>query len=42
MAKIVLDKNLQKDLVIRGLEQAKKFSWLNCAKETLRVIEKRA
>jgi len=41
MAKIVLDKDLRSSLKVKGLEQAKKFSWLSCAKETLAVIENR-
>jgi glycosyltransferase involved in cell wall biosynthesis len=42
MAKLVLDQDFKQKLVDRGLEQAKKFSWLKCAKETLLVIEKRS
>jgi len=41
MVKLVLDKDLQQQLTIKGLEQAKKFSWLTCAQETLAVIENR-
>jgi len=41
MAKIVLDKDLRRKLITNGREQVKKFSWLNCAKETLAVMEKR-
>ena len=41
MAKLVLDSDLKKDLIAKGLEQAKKFSWFDCAKETLAVLENR-
>ena len=41
MAKIVLDKDLRQNLIIKGREQVKKFSWLSCAKETLEVMESR-
>jgi len=41
MVKLVLDKDLQQQFTIKGLEQAKKFSWLTCAQETLAVIENR-
>ncbi|MEI6835600.1 MAG: glycosyltransferase family 1 protein [Candidatus Falkowbacteria bacterium] len=41
MAKIVSDKDLRHKLITAGREQVKKFSWLNCAKETLAVMEKR-
>jgi glycosyltransferase involved in cell wall biosynthesis len=39
MAKITTDSNLRKELAKKGLEQAKKFSWLECAKQTLEVLE---
>lgn len=38
--KIVSSKVLAADLVIKGREQIKKFSWEKCAKETLEVYEK--
>lgn len=41
MAKIVLDKDLKQKFITLGREQVKKFSWLNCATETLAVIENR-
>lgn len=40
MAQLVLNVDLKKTLQARGLEQAKKFSWLSSAQETLLVIEK--
>ena len=42
MVKLVLDQELKNNLISRGLEQVKKFSWLSCAKETLSVIENRS
>lgn len=39
MAKIVTDQQLRAELIKKGLEQAKKFSWLECAKQTLLVLE---
>ncbi len=42
MVKLVLDNKLKEDLKLKGLEQVKKFSWANCARETLKVLEKRS
>jgi glycosyltransferase involved in cell wall biosynthesis len=39
MNRIVVDHKLRTELIKKGLEQAKKFSWLECAKETLEVLE---
>ncbi len=39
MEKVIEDKNLRQDLINKGLERAKQFSWEKCAKETLEVIE---
>lgn len=39
MARIVSDQNLRNDLHQRGLERAKLFSWEQCARETLAVLE---
>jgi len=36
--KILSDKYLSNELVRKGYENAKRFSWLKCAEETLRVI----
>lgn len=36
------NKNLRKDLVAKGKEQLKKFSWQKCAEETLAVIKNAA
>ncbi len=38
MGRILSDDELRKSLVLKGLEQAKKFSWRRCAEETLQVI----
>lgn len=42
MAKLVLDNKLKEELKLKGKEQVQKFSWTNCAQETLKVIEKRS
>lgn len=42
MVEIILNQNLRQDLVSKGLSRVKKFSWLNCATETLKVIENRS
>ncbi len=39
MRRIVEDKDLCRDLVARGQERAKQFSWADCARQTLRVLE---
>jgi glycosyltransferase involved in cell wall biosynthesis len=41
MKKVLEDENLRKKLQAKGFEQAKKFSWSKCAKETLSMILKR-
>lgn len=38
--KVVKDRDLRKDLVKRGLEQAKIFSWEKAAKETFILLER--
>ncbi|PIR13440.1 hypothetical protein COV49_02235 [Candidatus Falkowbacteria bacterium CG11_big_fil_rev_8_21_14_0_20_39_10] len=37
--KILTDEDLRKDLIKKGQERVKNFSWRKCAEETLRVIE---
>jgi glycosyltransferase involved in cell wall biosynthesis len=37
--KILLDSQLKEELIKRGLERAKAFSWQKCAQETLRILE---
>jgi len=39
MRRIVEDKDLRCELVARGEERAKEFSWADCARQTLRVLE---
>ena len=39
MLKVLKDRDLRKDLVKRGLEQAKVFSWGKAAKETFKLLE---
>jgi glycosyltransferase involved in cell wall biosynthesis len=39
MQKLLDDTNLREELVKKGKEQVKKFSWENTAKETLRILE---
>lgn len=36
---VVKDENLRQDLIKRGLEQVKKYSWQDCAKKTLEVYK---
>ncbi len=36
---VLSNKSLQRDLIIKGKKQAKKFSWKKAAKETLEVFE---
>ena len=36
---VLENNNLRKEMTIKGLQQAKKFSWDRCAKETLKVYE---
>ncbi len=38
MQKGLTDKNLRKELIEKGLERVKKFSWERCAESTLRVL----
>lgn len=37
--KVLTNKNLRMEMIERGIEQAKKFSWEKCAKETLKVYK---
>jgi glycosyltransferase involved in cell wall biosynthesis len=39
MLKILTKENLRENLIKKGLERAKMFSWEKAAKETLRVYE---
>jgi len=39
MLSILTDEDLRRRLISQGLEQAKKFSWRQCAKETLALFE---
>ncbi len=39
MVEIVEDQNLRRDLINKGLERSKQFSWEKCARETLEVLE---
>jgi len=36
--KVLTDENLRNNLIKKGQENIKRFSWLNCAKETLKII----
>jgi len=36
---VISDKNLRQELINRGLEQVKKYSWQECAKKTLLVYQ---
>ena len=38
MKRIIVDQELRKDLIAKGLERAKKFNWEKCAKETLEIL----
>ncbi len=38
--KIISDNDLKNDLIEKGFNQIKKFSWQKCAQETLEVLEK--
>lgn len=40
MHEVLTNENLQERLAVMGLERAKKFSWKQCAAETIRVYEK--
>ena len=37
--KVSLDKNLRDNLIQKGFENCKRFSWQRCAEETLKVYE---
>ncbi|MBW6440660.1 glycosyltransferase family 4 protein [Patescibacteria group bacterium] len=39
MENLLSDKKLRNDLIQKGLQQTKKFSWQKCAKETLAVLK---
>ena len=39
MLRLVMDGELRGELVARGLQQARRFSWRRCARETLAVLE---
>jgi glycosyltransferase involved in cell wall biosynthesis len=39
MEKLLIDEELRKNLIKKGHEQIKKFSWEKTAKETLAVLE---
>ena len=39
MQKVLSNESLRKDLIQKGKEQAKKFSWDKCARETIEVIK---
>lgn len=38
--RVINDNSLRQNLISRGLERAKLFSWQKCAEETLKVLEK--
>ena len=40
--RVLTDENLRKEMIEKGLKQAKKFSWEKCAKETLKVYRETA
>lgn len=40
MQMVIADESLRNGMIVRGLEQVKKFSWEKCAKETLGVLLK--
>lgn len=37
--RIIVDEKLRKELIAKGIERAKNYSWEKCAKETLELIE---
>jgi glycosyltransferase involved in cell wall biosynthesis len=39
MERVLGDEELRAELIVRGFEQARKFSWERCARETLDVLE---
>lgn len=40
MYEVLMNENLRNDMIEKGLEQAKKFNWKKCARDTLEVYEK--
>ena len=38
MYKVISDDELKKDLITKGYENVKRFSWKKCAQETLKVL----
>jgi glycosyltransferase involved in cell wall biosynthesis len=40
MQKLINDPDLRKELVKKGNEQVKKFSWEKTARETLKILER--
>ena len=38
LRKLLIDDNLQKEMIERGLERVREFSWKKCARETLGVL----
>ncbi len=40
MKEIIKDESLRKELIVKGYEQVKKYSWTKCAHETLEVYKK--
>jgi glycosyltransferase involved in cell wall biosynthesis len=40
MERVLCDEELSAEMVKRGLERARNFSWERCAEETLAVLEK--
>ncbi len=39
LLKVITDSNLRQQMIVKGLERAKQFSWENTAKKTLEVFE---
>ena len=39
MYKVISDKEFKKDLIAKGYQNIKKFSWQKCAQETLKILE---
>jgi glycosyltransferase involved in cell wall biosynthesis len=39
MYRLVTDEALRQELIRRGIENVKRFSWEKCARETLAVLE---
>ncbi|MBX4191198.1 MAG: glycosyltransferase family 4 protein [Candidatus Doudnabacteria bacterium] len=39
LLRVLTDSNLRQQMIVKGLEQAKKFTWENTAKKTLEVFE---